>query len=139
MKTRTARLLGMLLVILVVATFPTVGVLARGLAQDVPPVTPPVGEVVLDMAFIMTITAFLKNLFNVSGKPVIGIAFGVFVVIWGVPLVSAAIPGASSYIDSFLTALKLWLGAMGSVDLVNDVGANIASVRATKTVESATK
>jgi hypothetical protein len=135
MKTRTARLLTLFVVILVIAILPTAGVLARGLDQDAPPVTPPIGEVVLDMAFIMTITAFLKNLFNVSGKPVIGIAFGVFVVIWGVPLVSAAFPGASAYIDSFLNALKLWLGAMGSVDLVTGVGKKIASAKATKYAE----
>jgi hypothetical protein len=127
------------LFILIIFAMPTAA-FAMGLHQEVsPPNVQSVGEIVLDMAFVVTITAFLKSLFNVSGKPVMAIAFGVGVVIWAVPLISSAFPSAGVYIDSFFTFLKAWLAAMGSVDLVNDVGANIASVKATKTVETVGK
>lgn len=95
------------------------------------PSAPSAGEVVLDMALMVAITAFLKATFEVTGKPVMAIAFGVGVVLWGAPLISAAFPAFGVYLDSFLAFIKVWLGAMGSVDLVTSVGTKIATAKMT--------
>jgi hypothetical protein len=76
---------------------------------------------------MMAITAFIKTQFDIVGKPVMAVAFCVGVVLWGTPLISAAFPVIGTYLDSFFAFLKIWLGAMGSVDLVQTVGANIAA------------
>jgi hypothetical protein len=125
--------------LVVLLALPTVA-LARGLAQEAPPVTGPgVAVVVIDVAFLAAITAFIKKQFELQGKTVMAVAFGVGVIIWGAPLLSQAFPVAGTYIDSFMAFLKLWIGAMGSTDLFTDIGSKIASVKPTKTVEAATK
>jgi hypothetical protein len=122
------------LFVIVLALAVVTPVMAAGLQQDAGPAasTPSAGEIVVDMALMVAITAFLKSLLNVTGKPVMAIAFGVGVVLWGAPLVSAAFPAVGVYLDSFLGFVKVWLGAMGSVDLVTSVGAKIATAKMTQ-------
>jgi hypothetical protein len=108
------------------------------LAQEPAPATQSAqtaGEVALDMALMVAITAFLKNTFQITGNPVIAIAFVVGVVLWGEPLLAAAFPAVGVYLDSFLTFIKVWLGAMGSVDFVTGtatkIGIKISAARKT--------
>ena len=100
---------------------------------------PQVAVVVLDVVFLAAITAFIKKQFELSGRPVMYVAFGVGVVIWGTPLISQAFPTVGIYLDSFMSFLKLWIGAMGSTDLVTDIGSKVAAVKPTKTLEATLK
>ena len=73
-------------------------------------------EQVVDIAFVIAITAFFKEQFGLVGKATIGVAFLVGVVMWGLPILTTAFPVAAPYINSFLLFLKVWLGAMGTAD-----------------------
>jgi hypothetical protein len=138
MKHQVTRALLFLSVVFVLIAMPTAIVLAKSPAQDSQPPagTQTAGEVVLDVALMVAITAFLKTQFDITGKPVMAIAFGVGVVLWGAPLISAAFPAVGVYIDGFLAFIKVWLGAMGSVDLVQGVGRNIAAAKSTTKAKS---
>lgn len=128
MKIKSRFIFGMLITIILLSV-PTMA-LAKGLMQDATPAqTPNASVILLDMALMATITAFIKQNFGVTGKPVIAVAFGVGVILWGAPLISAAYPAIGVYLDSFLAFIKVWLGAMGSVDLVQTIGANMAKVK----------
>jgi len=128
MQHKTTRILLFLSVVLVLVAMPTAAVLAKSPAQDSQPAnTQTAGVFVLDVALMVAITAFIKTQFDITGKPVMAIAFGVGVVLWGAPLISAAFPAVGVYINSFLAFLGVWLGAMGSVDLVTGVGKKIAA------------
>ena len=129
METKSVRFWLLILTVIVLFALPSIA-LAKGLLQDAPPVTTEStpGAVVLDVAFLIAITGFLKNLLNATGKQIYALAFGVGVVLWGEPLIASAFPAVGVYLDSFLAFIKVWLGAMGGYDVVTDVGSKIAAI-----------
>ena len=76
MKTHVTRLTLLALTVIVLAFLPSVAH-AAPIAQEAPPVTgPAVAVVVLDVVFLTAITAFIKKQFELSGRPVMMVAFG---------------------------------------------------------------
>ena len=127
MKGKFVRICLILVVLVALAVAPTAA-LAKSPMQDPTPVSQAAaaaGEVVLDVALMVAITAFFKEQFALTGRTFMGVAFVVGVFLWGEPLVAAAFPAVGFYLDSFLAFVKVWLGAMGSVDAVTNIGAKI--------------
>lgn len=84
--------------------------------QDEVPEEPPVEPSLLDIALLITITAFVKQQFALKGKVVILAAFVIGLVIYFDNLYTFP-----TVVEQVLAYIKLWVGAMGSVDLFKDV------------------
>lgn len=83
-------------------------------------------NVLLDVAWVAAITAFVKQQFGTSGKGTLLVAVlaGMFAAFE--PLVAASFPVAAPWLDAFIKGLGLAIGAAGSVDLLKQVGGGIA-------------
>lgn len=73
-------------------------------------------DIVLDVAFVIAVVAFIKEQFGVTGKTVLLWAFLVCVVIGVAPLIASAFPIAAPYISVVLKIVVLFLAAAGSWD-----------------------
>jgi hypothetical protein len=76
---------------------------------------------VLNVAFIVALTAFFKEQFGLTGWKVLIAAFGVALVIAFLPLVSALVPAAAPWLDQLLQVILLVLAAAGSVDFIKQI------------------
>jgi hypothetical protein len=75
-------------------------------------------DIVLDVAFVLAITAFLKEQFGLNGRSALAAAFLVALVFGFAPLVAGYIPTAAPFVDVVLKTIILFLGAAGSYDAV---------------------
>lgn len=78
-------------------------------------------DVVLDVAFVIAITAFLKEQFGLVGKAVIFWAFIAALVIGFAPLVAGLIPPIAPFLEVLIKTVVLFLGAAGSYDAIMDL------------------
>lgn len=75
-------------------------------------------DIVLDVAFVLAVTAFLKEQFSLKGWVVIVVAFLIALFFGFAPLIMAMFPTASPFLEVFLNTLVLFLGAVGGYDAV---------------------
>lgn len=71
---------------------------------------------VLDVAFVVAVTAFFKTQFGWEHKAALAAAFGVSLLVGVAPQVSAALPAVAPWIDSVLRVVVIFLSAAGSYD-----------------------
>ena len=127
------RLLIILLVVLGLALLPMMVVFAQGVEPPVgPPLATPTPSQAEFIAFVLMITAFFKQQFGVTGKPMLALTFVVALVLWFLPDLEAMLPAAAVWIEKFIELVKLFLASMGAFDLTVNVGAKIATATATK-------
>lgn len=75
-------------------------------------------DIVLNVAFVLAVTAFLKEKFSMKGKAVLIWAF-VICLLFGVsPIVSAMFPNIAPFVKVLWDTIVLFLSAAGSFDLV---------------------
>ena len=72
---------------------------------------------ILDVAFIVAVTAFFKEQFGIADKHALAAAFLVSLVVGLAPQFALAFPVAEPWIAAVLNVVKLFLGAAGSYDL----------------------
>jgi hypothetical protein len=121
------------LLVLLVAAFFVTPAFSQG-------VDPPVGQPAAPsdtsqlefIAFLVAITGFFKQQFNVTGKAILLVAFAVGIVLWFLPDIELLLPAAASWIEKLLEFIKLFLASVGSFDVVVNVGAKIATATVTK-------
>ncbi len=75
-------------------------------------------EFVIDVAFIVAVTAFFRERLQIKGRAVLLCAFGVTLVFNVAPLIAALVPVFSPWLDAFLRTIWLFVVSAGSVDLV---------------------
>lgn len=73
-------------------------------------------DVILDVAFVIAVTAFFREQFGLKGKAVIGVAFLVTLIIGYVPLVSELFPNIAPWLRVLVGTFSLFLAAAGSWD-----------------------
>lgn len=73
-------------------------------------------EAVLDVAFVIAVTAFFREQFGLKGKAVIGVAFLVTLIIGYVPLISELFPNVAPWLRVLVGTFSLFLAAAGSWD-----------------------
>lgn len=78
-------------------------------------------EIVLDVAFVVAVVAFIKTQFEVTGKAVLFWAFVVCLVIGFAPLVAGLIPAISPFLEVLIKVVVLFLSAAGSWDAVRGI------------------
>jgi hypothetical protein len=71
---------------------------------------------ILDVAFVIAVTAFFKKQFGWEQKIALIAAFVVALVVGIAPQVSAALPLVAPWIDSTLRVVVIFLSAAGSYD-----------------------
>lgn len=109
-----------LFVLLIVALFAVGNAYAMGPSQAADPA--PAGVGLLDAAFLLTITAFFKKQFNLSGWPVMVAAFIVALILY-LPTVFS-LPAEAVKLLGFA---QWFIASMGSVDLSKDVLKSLSS------------
>jgi hypothetical protein len=75
-------------------------------------------NIILDVAFVIAVTAFVKEQFGISGRGALVCAFVISLIVGAAPLLSAAIPAASAWIQLVVNTFALFLAAAGSYDAV---------------------
>lgn len=80
-------------------------------------------EIVLDIAFVVAIVAFLKEQLGVSGKIVLLYAFLVALFFGFAPLIAGLAPPIAPFLDVIVKVAVLFLGAAGSWDAVKQLTA----------------
>lgn len=83
-------------------------------------------DIVLDVAFVVAIVAFLKEQFGLTGKIVLLYAFLVALFFGFAPLIAELIPVAAPFIVVIVKVAVLFLGAAGSWDAVKQLTAKKA-------------
>jgi hypothetical protein len=78
-------------------------------------------DTVLDIAFVVAVTAFLKEQFKLTGYAVLLVAFVVALIFGIAPLIAQVIPAAGPWLDVFLCTFVLFLGAAGGYDAVTSI------------------
>lgn len=78
-------------------------------------------DIVLDVAFIIAVTAFFKEQLQIGGKAALGLAFLVALIVGIAPLIGGMVPAAAPFIDVVIKVVVLFLGAAGSYDAVMDL------------------
>lgn len=73
----------------------------------------PVTSIIVSMALVIAITAFLKEQFTLEGKATKWTAVGVFTVVWGASYLTQLYPQFAPFMD-FLNGLEVLLGALGT-------------------------
>jgi hypothetical protein len=73
---------------------------------------------VLNVAFIIAITAFFKKQLALTGWKVLLAAFVVALLIGLVPVIIATFPATSSWLTSIVNVIVLFLGATGTSDFI---------------------
>ena len=71
---------------------------------------------VLDVAFVVAVTAFFKTQFGWEQKFALLAAFVVSLVVGLAPQVAATLPAFAPWIESFLRVVVIFLSAAGSYD-----------------------
>ena len=99
--------------------------------------TPPVETVpsTIDaslIAYVLLITGFFKQQFNLNGKMVLLVGFILTVVFGFLPDIEALLPAAAIYIDKFFLIVKVFLSSAGLFDTLVNVGAKIATATLNK-------
>jgi hypothetical protein len=79
------------------------------------------GIPVLDVALILTITAFFKKQLGLSGWKVLVAGFVVALIIGLAPVFIATFPAAAPWLATVVNVIILFLAAAGSFDLAVDV------------------
>ena len=74
-------------------------------------------DTVLDVAFVLLVTAFLKKQFGLVDGKVLVAAFGVALVFAFAPLIASLLPAFAPWMDALLKTFVLILSAAGSYDL----------------------
>ena len=82
-------------------------------------------KMLIDVAFVLAVTAFLKEQLGLSGKKVLLAAFLAVLFVMYVPLVTAMFPVVAPWLDQFVQAVMLFMTAAGSFDLVANLGSKI--------------
>lgn len=72
---------------------------------------------ILDVAFVIAVTAFLKEQLGLSGKGALLGAFLISLAVGFAPLLALAFPLASPYIEAVVKVVTLFLGAAGTWDV----------------------
>lgn len=71
---------------------------------------------VLDVAFVLAVTAFLKEQFGFENKVALGAAFAVSLIVGLAPQIAALVPAFAGWFDAVLNVVKIFLAAAGSYD-----------------------
>lgn len=74
-------------------------------------------NIVIDIAFVVAVTAFFRERFALKGWRVLSVAFVVTLLFNIAPLVAQAFPDISPWLDAALRTIWLFVVAAGSVDL----------------------
>ena len=74
--------------------------------------------IVIDAAFVLAITAFLKEQFQLKGYVVLVVAFLVSLAFAFAPFLAAQFPAVGQYIQVFFDTVLVFLVAAGSFDAV---------------------
>jgi len=115
------------LTILLLAAVFVVPVYAQGAE---PPVDTPGAMPQLEfIAFLVTITGFFKQQFDIKGKPLLLVAFGVGLALWFLPDIQTLFPSSAYWLTRGLDFVKLFLASLGSFDVIVNVGAKIATAK----------
>ena len=75
----------------------------------------------LDVAFIVAVTAFFKERFGLASKAALFAAFGVALFVGFAPLVAASFPVVQPWIEALFNVVKIFLAAAGSYDFVKSL------------------
>lgn len=75
-------------------------------------------DIVIDVAFVVTVTAFFSQQFALKGWRVLACAFGVTLLFNIAPLISDLLPAFSPWLDAVLRTFWLFVVAAGSVDTI---------------------
>lgn len=75
-------------------------------------------DIIIDVAFVVAITAFLKEQFGLKGYVVLLVAFFIALAFGVAPLIAGMFPEAGPYIKVFMDTVVLFLAAAGSYDAV---------------------
>lgn len=75
-------------------------------------------DIVLDVAFVIAVTAFLKEQLAVKGKAVLFWAFAIALIFGFAPLIAAMLPPIAPFLEVLLRTFVLFLGAAGSYDFI---------------------
>lgn len=78
-------------------------------------------DIVLDVAFVIAVVAFLKEQFSLKGSAVIAWAFVVTLIFGFAPLIATMLPPIAPFVDALLKVVVLFLGAAGSWDAVRSI------------------
>jgi hypothetical protein len=73
-------------------------------------------EIVLDIAFVVAVTAFLKEQFSVTGRAVLIIAFIIALLFAFLPLIAGLFPPVAPWLEAFAETFFLFLAAAGTYD-----------------------
>jgi cell division protein FtsW (lipid II flippase) len=83
-------------------------------------------DIVLDVAFVLAVVAFLKKQFILDGNVVLVVAFLIALAVAAAPLIGGLVPAAAPWIKILLDTFVLFLGAAGSFDAVKSFTAKKA-------------
>jgi len=75
-------------------------------------------NIVLDVAFVIAVTAFLKQQFGLQGATVLIVAFLISLGFGFAPLISGMFPAIAPFVQVLLNTCMLFLAAAGSYDAV---------------------
>jgi hypothetical protein len=75
-------------------------------------------DIVIDIAFVVAVTAFIREQFNLSGVKVLVIAFAVTLGFNLAPLIGEVLPALTPWLDALLKTFWLFVVSAGSVDAV---------------------
>lgn len=75
-------------------------------------------DIVIDVAFVVTVTAFFAQQFGLKGWRVLACAFGVTLLFNIAPLIAQLLPAFSPWLDALLKTFWLFVVAAGSVDTI---------------------
>ncbi len=78
-------------------------------------------DIVLNVAFVISVVAFIKTQFEISGKAVLFWAFVVSLIFGIAPLIGNLIPVINPFLEVVLKVMVLFLGAAGSWDAVRGI------------------
>jgi hypothetical protein len=75
-------------------------------------------DTVLDVAFVLAVTAFLNKQFGLADGRALIAAFFVALVFAYAPLIVPLFPAVAPFVDAFLKLIVLFLGAAGAYDFL---------------------
>lgn len=78
-------------------------------------------DIVLDVAFVIAVTAFIKTQFEITGKAVLFWAFVISLIFGFAPLIGNLLPAISPFLTVVLKTIVLFLSAAGSWDAVRGI------------------
>lgn len=76
-------------------------------------------EYVIDVAFVVAVTAFFRERLQLKSYKVLACAFGVALLFNFAPLISATLPAIAPWLDAVVKTIWLFVVSAGSVDLVS--------------------